>query len=213
MKKKITPESLEHLRRIMRSDYDAELSDKELAELAQSVIRLHRTALKFRMRRKSIERLLILFPEGYEVPDYQGRCEVCGSYPSQDFHWIDKTGVKCAPCYRSFRRRAVPQVAATDRDSWYSDEEIQEFFLIKPKKINRLIEKRILVAREIKGSGFRLFMCADNPTFLPPRSTLRIATENSDGKKWYEVFDPWRSLEGFEILEWSGLPRINPSEN
>lgn len=191
----------------MRQEYEVELSDEELVEGAQILLNLFRNVLNSKRRRLKMERGLILHPEGYEIHEYQGRCGVCRTHPSQTPHWVDKTGVKCAPCYKSFKRRAIPQIAATDRNSWYDEEDLRDIFLIGPKKIYRLIQERVLVAREIKGSGFLLFMCADNPTFLPPRSDMRLLEELSQGKEWYEVFDPWRSLEGFGVLLHSNLPK------
>ena len=86
--------------------------------------------------------------------------------------WFDRTGVKCEHCYLMFRRRALPLSVATDRESWYDDWDLANRLDWSPQQVRSMVAAGELIARTVRGTGFRVFLVSENPQLPSPRPDM-----------------------------------------
>jgi hypothetical protein len=161
--KEISDKAVEEFRRIIKKDYGKKLDEKDAREIAELFLNLFSAALKYRLKRSDMRLKLKKFPHGYQLTGYDGMCDICRSVKPDETLWFDKTGVKCRPCYMMFKRRAIPEIVAKDRSSWYSSNDLEYHFGLTHGRQLKLEERGELIPRIMKGTGFRVFIKKENP--------------------------------------------------
>ena len=167
----ISKRALAEFRRILREEHGIEPSAKQAREAAEALLGLMETLGRHKHSVRRMEERLAKSPEGYELPpDSKHSCRICGGRREWGrAMWFDRTGVKCGPCYMTFRRRALPLSVATDRDSWYDERELMHRFGLSGRKVDALVREGKLVARTVTGTGFRIFLISENPSLPFPK--------------------------------------------
>ncbi len=143
-------------------------------EVAEWLLSLADNVAGHRRSVRAMEEGLREFPDGYRLPADSGYgCWICGGGQRESRElWFDRTGVKCEPCYMMFRKRALPLSVATDRDSWYDEWDLVNKIGWSKQQVRSMAAAGELVPRTVKGTGFRIFLCKENPSLPSPRQDM-----------------------------------------
>ncbi len=167
----ISDKALAEFHRIAVAETGVDATMDQAREVAEWMLSLADNVAGHRRSVRAMEEGLAGFPDGYELPPDSGYdCWICGG-GRREFRevWFDRTGVKCGPCYMTFRKRALPLSVATDRESWYDDWDLKRRLGMTSRMIAVKIGSGELIARTVKGTGFRIFMIKENPSLPYPR--------------------------------------------
>ena len=152
------------------------------------------------------------FPGGFQFDGDGYACHIC-EHSKSSVYWYDKYGVKCLTCQAAIDRKEIPASLAKDRDSWYSAVDLEIFFNANGQTIKKWIKKGVMKVRTIINDDnsvrAQLFLIEDNKDVLPPKNLVKSQTvkEVEDGqewycsKYWYEMFNPYKHLKGYKILD------------
>jgi len=147
------------------------------------------------------ERKLLESPKGFHLEKEGYTCFICGRPASNENSWYDKYGLKCMTCQKAVNQKIIPGSVAKNKKCWYSKEELEMYFNLKGKLLNKCIKLGFLKARTIPDAGktphLHLFLLKDNKDVLPPKDLLksRIVKMMIDGEEyytseyWYEYVD------------------------
>lgn len=161
------------------------------------------------------QELLKKHPKGYYYDRKEGNCVVCGKIASEENFWFDKHGLKCAKCQKAINTKVIPVSVIKNKESWYSKDELDEYFNINHVELKRYIKQGLLIDRTISGEGkkihLQLFLINDNKGVLPPKKILKskmgIIIKNGEEyytkQYWYEFIDQktLKSLIKYKIMQ------------
>lgn len=135
--------------------------------------------------------------------DYGPGCCICGSPRGEVDRWYDKNGIKCMYCQRAVEQKLIPVNVATDRESYYSEQDLSKYFNLNGKVLTEWINGKLLTCRVIKnskgGRHCRIFLMKENKGFLPPKKMLEKAAGDS-GDHWYHCVAPFDYLKKYGII-------------
>ncbi len=185
---------------------EAEEASRNLAGLAEILYELW---LKEKQREKRLEES----PKGFLL-ECGYSCQICGQSGARNGGiWFDKWGMKCMVCQRAVDSKEIPGSLAKNKDSWYSEFEIERAFNLKSTVITKWIKEGILKSRIVKGESgrphVRLFLIKDNKDTLPPKKLVKshMVKEERDGQTWFRSYewycfgDPREHLKGYKIMD------------
>lgn len=188
-------------------------SEKEVREVLQLMKTLATISLDQVKKDFELEQRLIKEPKGFLMDkDYGEGCCICGSWRGDYDRWYDSNGIKCMICQKALESNLIPVSVATDKESYYSDTELKDYFNLEGKVLTEWIRAKLLKCRIIRnengGRYFRLYLMQDNEGFLPPKRLLVEASQGS-GEPWYCCVDPFEYLKDYGII---GFLRPVPSD-
>ncbi|MFY9311543.1 MAG: hypothetical protein WAQ28_21035 [Bacteroidia bacterium] len=161
------------------------------------------------------QELLKKHPKGYYYDRKEGNCLVCGKIASEENFWFDKYGLKCAKCQKAINTKVIPVSVIKNKESWYSKDELDEYFNINQVELKRYIKQGLLIAHTVFGEKkkihFQLFLIKDNKDVLPPKKNLKskmgVIIRNDEEyytkQYWYEFIDQkkLKSLMKYKIMQ------------
>ncbi len=182
-----------------------------------------RIAKEWEEKEKIRDEKLKANPKGFHLEGYGYRCFICGdSIYKEGDNWYDEYGIKCLVCQKAIDDGEISAHLAKDKDSWYSEFDLESDFNLKTPTLRKWVREGIIKARTVsyygKGIHAQLFLIEDNKDFLPPKDILKsqmVKTRGKDGKdyyhseKWYRFVDPFEHLKGYKIMN---LMRVVPPE-
>lgn len=168
---KFSQGSLGKLRKILKEDYDADLTDQELYESAFNLVGLSEVLLKCAHKDILSHLRLEKEPNGYQPEgDDETKCVLCGYYKPASDCWIDKYGLKCRLCQKAITDGIIPGSICRNKEAWFSMEGLKNKFEILPNTAKSLMRKGELKARVIINDAgephFTVFLREDNYKFL-----------------------------------------------
>ncbi|MCX2475084.1 hypothetical protein OQZ33_12170 [Pedobacter sp. MC2016-05] len=137
--------------------------------------------------------------------DYGLPCCICHASRLDFDRWYDSNGIKCINCQKAIESGLIPAIVATDSDTYYSDNDLATYFKLHGKLLTEWINAKLLKPRIIRNfknnRHFRLFLLQDNFYFLPAKSYLHKAAEDSD-LHWSLCVNAFEYLKDFEIINY-----------
>lgn len=218
---KITDKKFIEFKNALEQENGYAISDENVYKAIEFVEFLAKTAVDVTLRKVNRQVKLKESPNGFLLED-GGTCIICGQHASGENSWYDKYGIKCMTCQKAIDQRIIPRTLGTDKDSFYTDTELDIFFNLKGRVLNEFIRKKVLKVRIIpaldRGRHLRVFLLKDNKGFLPPKKLLSAhwVRDDQDGTKeyaclpWYYFHDPKSYLKKYQI---SAYMKLVPLEN
>lgn len=156
-------------------------------------------------------------PKGFHLEGAGYTCFICGDHTPESDNWYDEYGIKCLVCQKAIDDGEIPACLARDKESWYSNYDIQSSFNVKSPTLRKWVRQGVIKARTVsnygKGVHTQLFLIEDNKDFLPPKEMVKsqpIITreggkEWSSSEPWYKFVNPKEHLKGYKIVDYLKL--------
>lgn len=221
----LQPKDIQELKDLLEKERGREFTWDEASDAAYRLIGLAELALKSWQEDERRKRKLEESPKGFKLDGVGYTCFICGDGTRVNENWYDKYGIKCTICQGAIDRKEIPGSLAKNKESWYSQFEIEKAFNLKGPTLKRWIKDGILKARMVtydgKGVHARLFLIKDNKEMLPPKKMVesRMVKETIDGKDWYHsepwyrFVDPHEHLKGYKIMDYLRVTHEKSSES
>lgn len=205
---------IQELKDLLEKEQGKEVSWEEASDAAYRLTGLAELAFKTWQEDERRERKLQESPKGFKLDGVGYTCFICGNGTRASENWYDKYGIKCSVCQDAIDRKEIPPSLAKNKESWYSQFELERAFNLKGPTLKRWIKDGILKARTVTHDGksihVRLFLIRDNKGMLPPKKMVesRMVKETRDGKDWYHsepwyrFVDPYEHLKGYKIMDY-----------
>lgn len=207
-------ESRAELRKLLEKQEGREVTDQELFEaehwLTGYAKLVYDMALKEHERKKKLDEN----PKGFHLGGVGYTCFICGDSVSNEQTWYDKHGIKCLICQSAIDKKIIPATTASDKDSWYSQLDLENSFFINRWGIKRFVKEGLLKPRIVRGlaggTHCQLFLIKDHQGILPPKELtkwpmLKFQKDGEDryhSEPWFLHADPKEVLKGYKILEY-----------
>lgn len=187
-----------------------------MAEAKQALWDIRQLAeilISYSMEQDKLKQRLKEHPKGFHI-EHGGMCPICMNAISSNGGWFDKYEAKCVICQDAVNERIIPGSVATNKESWYSEFDLEDRFNIKGVLLNSLIKQSVLKVRIIKGRTkkvhYRVFLIKDNKDVLPPKKLVKsracIITVDGENRhtsqRWYEFIDErgLKQLSKYKIM-------------
>lgn len=209
----LQPKDIQELKNILEKERGREFSWEEATEAAYNLIGYVEVLYKGWREDQYRKRKLEESPKGFKLDGVGYTCFICGNGTRAGENWYDKYGIKCSVCQAAIDRKEIPPSLAKNKESWYSQFEIERSFNVKGSTLRRWIKDGVLKARTVTYDGkdvhAYLFLIKDNKGVLPPKKLVesRLVKETKDGKDWYHsepwyhFVDPYEHLKGYKIMD------------
>lgn len=178
---------------------------------------------EWKEKEKAREEKLKANPQGFHLEGRGYTCFICGNSTHEDGdNWYDQYGIKCLICQKAIDNGEIPANLAKDKESWYSEYDLESAFNLKGPTLRKWIKDGIIKCRTVshygKGVHERLFLIEDNKDFLPPKGLVKsqsVSTKKNGEtwhhmEPWYRFVDPFEHLKGYKIL--NHLRAVPPEE-
>ncbi|MFA5967158.1 MAG: hypothetical protein WC805_01390 [Patescibacteria group bacterium] len=169
----LTDKQIDEFQAIFKKEYGKEMPREEAVESAHNLMNLMEVLFKSAHAELTRQERLKKEPKGFHIEGGDYTCSICHATISNDQTWYDKFGIKCLICQRAVEQKKVPGSVCKNRDSWYSDWELKDYYGIHYSQAKKLIREGVLKARIIPGPEkkpyFHLYLLKDNPGVLQPK--------------------------------------------
>jgi hypothetical protein len=165
---KISKERLEELRQICKKDFNTDLTDQELHDVAFNLVGYYDALSRFYWEDMEVELAILKNPKGLPASGKRGgNCQICGTQIDEKTGWQDKWGFKCLDCQRAVDKKQIPGYVCQDHGSWYGGAQgLSERFNLPKKTINAYIKQGKLKSRDLKdeqgNTYLKIYLLADN---------------------------------------------------
>lgn len=215
----LSQKSIDEFSRIYEKEFGIKLSDTEACKVAHNLYGFVRSVVDYWQEDEARQRKLKEFPKGFKLDGIGYTCAICGTGTQENENWYDKYGIKCAICQKAINRREIPPSLAKNKDSWYSQYDMKEYFNLKVPTLRSWAKRGVLKARTVMYDGkhpyIQVFLIRDNKGMLPPKNLVesRLVKETKDGKDWYHsepwyrFVDPREHLKGYGIMDYLKIVR------
>jgi hypothetical protein len=203
-----TEEEFKKLKESLESEHNREFTDEEVEKALDDLKVYARILYSFAEKELRLENLLKANPRGFHFDSKNGKCQICEEDAFGENSWYDQYGLKCAVCQNAINNNVIPAEIANSRDSWYSSNELEDYFNISRSELNRHVKGGFLKPRNITTSKgkvhLRLFLLEDNKSALPPKELVsgKIITVDRNGEQYF-TFAMW-----YEHIDDGGLERL-----
>jgi len=165
-------EQIESFKKLWKEEYDVDLTDAQAFEYSNNLLGFFRTLLQIDSRMRQWNERLKKEPEGFAIP-YGGTysCAICHQRVTSENGWYDQFGMKCSVCQKAIKEGVIPGTVGTDRDSWYSSDDLKRKFGWHHSTVAKKIRTGELKVRHIKNNGghwMYVFLKEENPNLLAP---------------------------------------------
>jgi hypothetical protein len=212
----INPTILLSTKKTMIKILGREVTDKEVDKVAQFMRSLSHIGIDQYLEESRREEKLHLFPGGYPFDKDGASCGICGLPAPINKSWYDKYGLKCEECQRAVNDGIIPGEITGHADLYYSDHDLNRYFNLDDKAVNRWIKKGLLCPKVItkmngRGKHYRVFMLSEHTKLLPPKAMLSFGLPRNEiigGKeytttaKWYQCCDPFEYLKDYTVMKY-----------
>jgi hypothetical protein len=169
----LTDKQIAEFQAIYKKEYGKELPPEEARESAQNLVDLMELLVKCAHKDFLRQERLKKEPKGFHIEGQGYNCSICYASISDDETWYDKFGIKCLICQKAVEQKKVPGLVCKDRDSWYSNGELKDYYGIHFSQAMKLIRGGVLKARVVMGPSrkpyYYLYLLKDNPGVLQPK--------------------------------------------
>lgn len=138
-----------NLKQILEEKYCQEITldqAREAYRTLESVASISLQVAEEEVRRRN---LLKEIPTGFHYDRDGCSCRICQRVTHGLESWYDKNGLKCLTCQHALNQKIVPASVAKDKNSWYSDSDLEGYFNIGKKELNKYIKSGFLKNRTI----------------------------------------------------------------
>ncbi|MDQ1150493.1 hypothetical protein [Sphingobacterium zeae] len=186
----------EKIRKILEKERGGNVSEMEVEECENFLKLLSEITMNNLETEMEWELKLKQFPEGFQLDGDGRNCGICNQPMGKGKGWYDRYGLKCIVCQKALTDHVIPASLLKNKDSFYTETELNIFFNMKRRVLDCWIKKGIVSVRVIKDIDsrihMRLFLLRDNKNFFPPKKLLRggMHIEEKEGRQFY-VFGPW----------------------
>jgi hypothetical protein len=210
----LSEKSIEEFKEIYRKEYGKELSQAEAFEAANNLVNFFRLLVEQDEKDQRRKIRLKDEPKGFHIEGNGYSCFICGNSISNEETWYDKHGIKCLLCQKTINKHQIPATAASKKDSWYSQYDLESRFNIDRHAMKRLVKEGALKPRIVPNANgtphVYLFLLKDNKDTLPPKKLTesQLVKETKDGKEWhhsepwYRFVDPTQALKDYKIMDY-----------
>lgn len=179
-------EYIKEFHKLYKKEHGKELTLKEAAEGARSLLGLAELAYDYAKKEHFRNQKLKKHPKGFHLDDGEFySCRICKESISGKQTWWDKDGIKCLHCQKALERKLIPRSICKNDKSYYAIWEFDYHFNIKSPTVRKFIRQGKLKSRIIpnKDTGkphFEILLIKDNEGNLPnkPKSYL-VQDENN----------------------------------
>ncbi|PJA87317.1 MAG: hypothetical protein CO141_00120 [Candidatus Moranbacteria bacterium CG_4_9_14_3_um_filter_42_9] len=181
----ISDEKIKEFQEIYKKEYGKELSWKEAAEGARSLLGLAQIAYDSYKEDCFRKRKLKDHPKGFHLDDGKTySCRICRESISNEQTWWDEGGIKCLHCQKALDKKIIPKSVCKDDESWYATWEFDYYFKIKSPTVRKLVRQGKLKSRTVPningGEHFELFLIKDNIGVLPEKPESYLVKDEQD---------------------------------
>lgn len=181
----LSDERIKEFQEIYKKEYGKELSWKEAAEGARSLLGLAQIAYDSYKTECLRKRKLKDNPKGFHLDDGKTySCRICRESISNERTWWDEGGIKCLHCQKALDKKIIPKSVCKNDKSWYATWEFDYYFKIKTPTIQKFVRQGKLKSRIIPGINggkhFELFLIKDNPGVLPEKPESYLVKEENN---------------------------------
>jgi hypothetical protein len=204
------------LRKMLEKEQGREISDQELFEAEHWLTSYAELMLDLGIKEVKRQDKLKENPKGFHLEGEGYSCFICRTTVSNEQTWYDKYGIKCLTCQSAINKKIIPATVASDKDSWYSINDLEHSFFITRYGVKKLVKDGLLKPRTIPGPNggvhYQLFLIKDHEGILPPKELTKwpMVKSEKDGEEWYHSepwlmhADPSEVLNDYKILEYLG---------
>jgi hypothetical protein len=206
---------IQKIKEILEKQHSREFTWEEATKAYRDMETFARIALAFAEKELKMQELLKQSPKGFYYQKEHGKCALCGDAAFGENSWYDKYGLKCTICQNAIDQKVIPGNLAKNRESWYTQYDLQSFFNISKKELIKYIKSGFLNDRVIHTASnkvhLQLFLLQDNKSTLPPKKLLKgkIITVERNGEqfftdaRWYEFVEVknFERLKKYRIIE------------
>ncbi len=197
----ITEKKIQEMSELLKNQHGREFSWDESRKAVRDIQVLAEIISVIIEKEWNLQEKLKEFPKGYHLDESYYRCEICGGCAKGENSWYDKYGIKCMICQLAINKKIIPAIIAKNKESWYSEYEMESNFNIQGTLLNKYIKQGIFKVRSILNTQnklhLRLFLLRDNKDVLPPKKLLqsrvitvdRNCVEYQTLQYWYEYVD------------------------
>lgn len=176
---------IKEFQEIYKKEYGKELSWKEAAEGARSLLGLAQIAYDSYREDCFRKRKLKDHPKGFHLDDGKTySCLICRESISNERTWWDENGIKCLHCQKALDKKIIPKSVCKNDKSWYATWEFDYYFKIKTPTIQKFVRQGKLKSRIIPGINggkhFELFLIKDNLGVLPEKPESYLVKDEQD---------------------------------
>jgi hypothetical protein len=206
------------LKTSLETEHGRPFADHEVEKVADFLQTLARLQVDAYLEDERRQERLRESPGGFHLDTPGYTCRICRAPTSSGDSWFDEHGLKCMACQNAINQKIIPPTVATDPDSYYTAQELEQNFALTTRIRRQWIRKGRLISRTItrfdkrpgKYPDLELFLIGDNAALLPPKHLVqsRMTKETIDGQEWhtsrpwYYVVDPKEHLKGYKIMEY-----------
>lgn len=201
----LSAKSIKEFQKIYEEEFGEKISCEEAADSAYRLIKLFETLYEINARTHRYKERLKEDPKGFHMKGSYN-CPICRASIADQETWYDKYGLKCLLCQKAIDKKVIPGKMITNRDKWYSMDDLKSCFNIKHNAVIAFTRRGILKPRIILNKSgkphFYVFLIKDNKETLPPKKLVesqlvreRREDRKEDRKDWYHS-EVWYKFEG-----------------
>ena len=162
----LTDQQITEFQTIYKKEYGKELPPEESRESAQNLVDLMELLAKCAHKDFLRQERLKKEPKGFHIEGQGYNCSICYASISDDETWYDQFGIKCPICQKAVEQKKVPGSVCKDRDAWYSNGELKDYYGIHYSQAMKLIREGVLKVRVVMGPNrkpyYYLYLLKDN---------------------------------------------------
>ena len=206
---KLSQKRIQEIKDILEKEHGREFTWDEATEAFRGIELYARVIFSMYQEDCRRKELLKGNPKGFHFDRKGYCCTICQDSAFGENSWYDKYGLKCMRCQTAINEKIIPGTVATNKESWYSESELSNYFNIDCHVLKKYIKQSKIIARHLpktKDQGqMHLCLIKDNRDILPPKKFLtgrsvrvmRKGQECYSQQHWYE----YMSLKKFEQLK------------
>ena len=160
-------ERIQSFKELWKKNRGEDLTDAQALEYSDNLLGFYRALLDVHTRIERWKERLVNEPKGFPVPSTGTySCIICHHHMKGDEGWFDQFGIKCRPCQKAVEEDVIPGTVATDRESWYSSDDLKKKLGWHHSTVAKKVRVGELKAREIRnGEHFWhfVFLKEENP--------------------------------------------------
>ncbi len=144
-------EQAESFKQLWKKEYGEDLTNAQALEYSNNLLGLFRTLIAVDERIRRWNKRLIDEPKGFAVPGRETyNCIICYQRLEGSEGWYDQYGIKCPPCQKAVEDGVVPGSICTERDSWFSADDLKRRYGWHHTTVAKKVRTGELKARHIK---------------------------------------------------------------
>ena len=163
-------EQIRSFKELWKKERGEDLTNAQALEYSENLLGFYRALLDVHTRIERWKERLINEPNGFPIPTNETySCIICHHHIKGDEGWFDQFGIKCRLCQKAVDEGVIPGTVATDRDSWYSSDDLKKRFGWRHTTLAKKVRTGELKSREIRDGKhfwYFVFLKEENSTLV-----------------------------------------------